>query len=429
MYCGACMRDTALVHEMVAREQDVLMLPLYTPLKRDDDFQLPESRIFYGGINVYLQQISLFFQHMPIYVDRIFDHPALLKLASQFAVQTNPSELGPMTVSMLAGRDGKQWKELHKLIVYLKRQLQPEIVVITNSLLSAIAPEVRATLGVPVVCMLQGEESFLRRVPEPHRELSVRLLRKNATAIDLFIAPHAAYAAQMAAYLAAPAEKFKVIHAGIDTRTYRYFRKNERGPFRVAYLSSITPKKGQDILLEAFRILVNEQGRHITLSLAGKVLNNAYWESLQRRIKEEQLEARVEFHGELDQEEKIAFLRRATVFAMPTRVAETRAMAAMEAMAIGLPLLAPSIGVFPELLGLTHGGLLLPPQDDPEALAQAIARMIDNPHGVELVGQAAADGIATHFTAANSAEQTIEVLATLHATQETAPKPRVSLRQ
>ena len=66
------------------------------------------------------------------------------------------------------------------------------------------------------------------------------------------------------------------------------------------------------------------------------------------------------------------FLQSLSVFCLPSRYAEQRAMACLEAMAAGVPVVAPRLGLFPELIGLTGGGLLVP-VEDPAAVAEALA--------------------------------------------------------
>ena len=63
-YCGACMRDAALARGLIARGHEVLFLPLYTPLRADAP--VPGlKRVFYGGINTWLQHRSALFRKTP----------------------------------------------------------------------------------------------------------------------------------------------------------------------------------------------------------------------------------------------------------------------------------------------------------------------------------------------------------------------------
>ena len=55
MYCGSCMHDNALAAGMKAAGADVTLLPLYTPMRLDEE-SVGERQIFYGGIQAYLMQ-------------------------------------------------------------------------------------------------------------------------------------------------------------------------------------------------------------------------------------------------------------------------------------------------------------------------------------------------------------------------------------
>src|SRR5512136_66261 len=105
MYCGACIHDNTLATALAQLGHDVPLIPTYTPTRSDEqNVSLP--RVFFGGVNVYLQQKFALFRHTPGWLDRVFDSPALLRWASRFAGSTHPAELGELTVSMLRGEEG-----------------------------------------------------------------------------------------------------------------------------------------------------------------------------------------------------------------------------------------------------------------------------------------------------------------------------------
>jgi len=399
MYCGACARDVALVRALQGRGHDVHVLPLYTPLRRDGAALPATERIFYGGINVFLQQASSVFRHTPDSFDRMLDNPALLRWVSQFAISTDPVKLGAMTVSVLAGEEGRQRKELHKLLEYLAG-IEPEIVVITNSLLSAIAPAVKARLGTPVVCLLQGEEEFVSSLGEPFRTQAVELMRAHAASVDLYVASYADYAGEMAAFLHEPPERITVMRAGLDIPP-RLPGPRHREPFTVGYLSVITPGKGLDLLVDAVKRL-KEAGREVQLLIAGKVMNAHFWQAVRQEIETGGLPH--EYLGEVDYEGKQAFFSRCSVFSVPSRQHEARGMSFMEAQLAGVPVVAPAAGVFPEMLSLTGGGVLAPAGDS-AALATALARLQDDPEEAYRLGQAGMEGIARHYSAVRIAEE------------------------
>ena len=115
MYCGSCLHDNTLVAALTAQGHDALLIPTYTPIRTDEP-NVSQKRVFFGGINVYLQQKSALFRHTPWLFDRVLDSPRLLRWVSRFAVKTQAERLGDLTVSMLKGEQGHQVKEIEKLV-------------------------------------------------------------------------------------------------------------------------------------------------------------------------------------------------------------------------------------------------------------------------------------------------------------------------
>src|ERR1700722_9281700 len=89
MYCGSCMHDNTLVAALAAQGHDALLIPTYTPIRTDEE-DMSQKRVFFGGINVYLQQKSALFRHTPGGLDRLLDFRGLLNWGSRFAVKTQP---------------------------------------------------------------------------------------------------------------------------------------------------------------------------------------------------------------------------------------------------------------------------------------------------------------------------------------------------
>src|ERR1041384_7549156 len=96
MYCGGCFRDNALVAAWREAGHNAVMLPLYLPMTLDEEDQSHGTPIFFGGINVYLQQKSPLFSRLPEWLHRALDAPWLLKWASGSAAKTRPAELGEL---------------------------------------------------------------------------------------------------------------------------------------------------------------------------------------------------------------------------------------------------------------------------------------------------------------------------------------------
>ncbi len=407
MYCGACARDITLVRALLHFGHDVEIIPLYTPLKIEKQDELPITPVQYGAVNAYLQQLSELFQHIPAFIAQALDSPAFLTWVGQFAVSTRASEVGAMAVSILAGRDGKQRKELDKLLDYLGKGDHPDLVSITNTMLSGIAPAVKERLQVPVLCALQGEDSFMDAMGTPYAEQANALVRRNAQQIDLFVTFSFSYADRMAKYLDVPRAKIRVVRPGVDTADYPVVQQRLRVPFTIGYLSVITRMKGLDILVEATRILLAD-GRDIFLKFAGKVLDAKYFAEISDAIDNAGMAGRVTISEEVEMGKKQAFLQSCSVFSVPSRIQESRGMAILEAMSTGIPVIVPETGIYPEMINMTQGGITVPP-DDPVKLAAAIVRLMDDPDEADAMGKRARAGVEQYFEATQTARDMEEI--------------------
>ena len=63
------------------------------------------------------------------------------------------------------------------------------------------------------------------------------------------------------------------------------------------------------------------------------------------------------------------------MLSVPTAYQEAKGIYVLEAWARGVPVVQPNHGSFPELLEMTGGGVLVPP-NDPQALANGIAGLL-----------------------------------------------------
>ena len=140
MYCGSCIRDNSLAAGLGRLGWDVTLLPLYTPIRVDEDDNSVDQ-VFFGGLNVYLQQKIPFFRHLPAFVDRWLDNPKLIRRVASKAVNVSASELGDMTLSMVRGEHGHQAKEVKRLVHWLKESDVPQVSELTE------LPKQNALLG------------------------------------------------------------------------------------------------------------------------------------------------------------------------------------------------------------------------------------------------------------------------------------------
>ncbi|HBO44103.1 MAG TPA: hypothetical protein DD670_09260, partial [Planctomycetaceae bacterium] len=159
MYCGSCLQGNSLCRALLEAGEDVVLVPVYTPIRSDEEASAATERVVFGGLNVYLQQRSGLFRHAPRCVDWLLDRPALL---GRLGGGTRPERLGPLTVSMLRGELGNQRRELDKLTAWLELQEEPpKLIHLSTAMLAGVARTLVERLGSKVVCTLSGEDAFL----------------------------------------------------------------------------------------------------------------------------------------------------------------------------------------------------------------------------------------------------------------------------
>ena len=80
---------------------NAVMASLYLPMTLDEEDQSAGNPVFFGGINVYLEQKSSWFRTAPGWIHDLLASPALLKWASGKAAGTRAADLGELTLAML----------------------------------------------------------------------------------------------------------------------------------------------------------------------------------------------------------------------------------------------------------------------------------------------------------------------------------------
>lgn len=410
MFCGSCLHDNTLAAALTRLGHDALLIPTYTPLTTDEP-NVSQKRIFFGGINVYLQQKLGFFRHTPWFLDRLLDAPSLLRWAARFAVKTRAEDLADLTLSMLEGEHGHQSKEVDKLVSWLADEIKPQIVNLTSALLSGMVPRLKERLRVPVLCSLQGDDIFLESLPESHRSRCLALVRVHSRAMDGFLATSAYYADFMADYFALPRERIHVVHPGLNLAGHGSPRPEQARPFTIGYFARICPEKGLHVLTEAFHLLRQMPGTegcrlHVSGWLGGA--NRPYFDKLHQQLQERGLHEHFRHIEAPDHESKVRFLQEIDVLSVPTVYREPKGLYVLEALANGVPVVQPRHGSFPELIAATGGGLLVAPED-PHDLARTLHQLFANPAHRDELGRKGKEAVHARFHAERMAEETAAI--------------------
>jgi glycosyltransferase involved in cell wall biosynthesis len=168
-------------------------------------------------------------------------------------------------------------------------------------------------------------------------------------------------------------------------------------------LASLVARKGIDVLLDAL-VRLDARAPQPVLWIAGEGPERS---ALERRARELGLLQRVRFLGQRDDAGDL--LAACDIFALPSR-AEGLGVAALEAMAAARPVVASAVGGLAEAVEHERTGLLVPPEE-PEALAAALARLLEDPALRKRLGDAGPARVREGY----SAERMVEAYEALYA--------------
>lgn len=411
MYCGNCLRDHSLAVALRQLGEKVTLVPIYTPLLTDleSGAELKRGPVFFNGLRAYLEQHVPYLREPRPVIDRIIGSRPVDTILSRIAVSTEASRLGPMTHSMLLGEEGNQRKEIEELLSWLKNDLQPDIVHISNLLLIGMARRFKEVLKVPVVCSMQSEDHFIEALPEPHREGCVAEIRSRAREVDGLVAVSEAYRASITEKYDLDEGKVSVILPGIPLEGHgaRARGKDDEG-LRLGYFARICPEKGLDKLCQAFSSLALDGNDNLSLRVGGYLPRSSeeWLEGIASNLERAGLADRAELLPTLTRAEKLDFLSDVDIFSVPAQRPESKGLYALEAMASEVPVVLPDEGVFPELIEKGGGGFLYDPADR-DALKEALGVLVSDPELRKRLGREGRESATQHFSAERMAKDTL----------------------
>jgi glycosyltransferase involved in cell wall biosynthesis len=198
-----------------------------------------------------------------------------------------------------------------------------------------------------------------------------------------------------------PGTRVLVIPNGIDMTTLpRVVRRVARRT--VTTVANLRDGKGHDVLLDAAALVIRQRP-DVSFLLVGDGPRRG---ALQAQAASHGLGDHVRFLGHRD--DVGAILQGSDAFAFPSFM-EAFPNSVMEAMAVGLPVVATRVGGIPELIDHEHNGLLVPARDA-DALATGVLRLLDDTAVANALGDAARRTIEERY----SFDQMVRAFETLY---------------
>jgi glycosyltransferase involved in cell wall biosynthesis len=181
----------------------------------------------------------------------------------------------------------------------------------------------------------------------------------------------------------------------------------------ILFLGRLHPKKGLDLLVPAISCLAKKR-QDFVLVIAGSG-DESYQKLLRQQLKTHQINERTLMIGFVEGNQKIALLRNADVFVLPS-YQENFGIAAAEAMAAALPvIISDQVQIHGEVAA-ANAGLVVPCKVEP--LVEAINQLLDNPSLCKRMG---ADGrrlVKERYTWDKVAQKLVERYSEILSLQE-----------
>jgi glycosyltransferase involved in cell wall biosynthesis len=221
-----------------------------------------------------------------------------------------------------------------------------------------------------------------------------RMQSRVARRLPEIITVSSSSAAQITEYLGVAPERITTIPIGADVERFSPDPAAVKTPGRIVTTASAdSPLKGLAVLVEAFA-KVRAEYDHAELVVVGAAKEGG---PVSRAIERYGLEPHIRFVSGVSDDELVALLRSAEIACVPS-LYEGFSLPAVEAMAVGLPLVSTTGGAIPEVAGTDGETTLAVPPGDAPALAAALSRLLGDPDLRVRLGAAARERAASRFT-------------------------------
>ncbi len=212
-------------------------------------------------------------------------------------------------------------------------------------------------------------------------------------------------------------ERVTVVHSGVDCERFRPPTSEERagarsalgisaGEFLISAVGALEARKGHRYLIEAIgRLAAGGNPVKVKCLIAGQ---GSIYEILRREIALVRSADRIKLIGKIDDPREL--LRASDVFAMPS-LKEGLGVAALEAMASGLPIVASDVGGLREVIQHDRTGIIVPPEN-PAAIGSAIGRLMESAELRAQMGAAARARVVENYSMEKMSARTLALYRT-----------------
>lgn len=223
-----------------------------------------------------------------------------------------------------------------------------------------------------------------------HHRLTRNILRNAA---DLYLTGCTSTIAALEE-LGIPDDRIDTVHYAVDEEFFQPRPELKEGR-TILFVGGLQQHKGSLVLLQALRFM-RRSAKVVLLTIS----RDPYYGEEFRRALEAEIDRgvhEIEHVPDMrDPDRLLRYYQAANVFATPS-LESVFELVNLEALACGTPVVASRVGGFPDLIQDGVNGLFVPP-GQPEALAAALERVLDDPGVAMRMGQAGRETILGEFT-------------------------------
>ena len=182
---------------------------------------------------------------------------------------------------------------------------------------------------------------------------------------------------------------------------------------RLLTIGRLVEKKGYEYAIDAVSQLV-ERGYDVEYHIIG---SGERKDLLRDRVRERGIESHVEFLGNVSDERLERELQEAGLFVLPCVIAsngdrDVAPVALKEAMAMQTACISTTVSAIPELITDGNDGILVEP-NNASALADSIAKLVDNPERRKTLAENGRKTVETKFDITHTVDELVSVFNTV----------------
>jgi glycosyltransferase involved in cell wall biosynthesis len=378
-YCANCYRDM-LYFRAIRKVPGTIAnaIPLYLPPDSETNREnLFDKHVFFGAISLYLREKVKVFRNMPLFLEKFFDCGPFLKLAAHMAGTTRPEGLEDLTLNMIEGDNTFRPSEMNRLVSYLIKEGKPDIIHLSNALILGLARQLKKRLDVKIVCSLLNEDDWIDEMAESYRIRAWKMIAAESEYIDSFLTPSEYYKDHFISKTGVKGDNIYVVPLGFDPPEYVKAKDNVKSP-AIGFFNRISYHNGFDKLIDAFiKLKTDNLIPDLTLNVCGGYTGDdkPFITTQIKKIREKGLQKSIRIYPEFSGEKKTEFFNDVDVISVPVRKYDGYGLYILEANGAGIPVVQPATGAFPEIIGMTGGGIIYSP-DTVDELAESLFRML-----------------------------------------------------